>query len=1161
MATPLAEAYVRVRALTDRFKPDVEKGFAGLGDQFGKQFSQEAAARLRDERGRFASAGSDVGEAAGSAAGEAFGRGMAEQGAVQLGDDGNTFVKVGRDIGGDAGKAGGHELGNEMGGQGSVAFAGSSGRFVEAGRRIGDEAGSAAGQAFARRYTQDALGRWHDERGRFVSTAEATGEESGRGFSRGFGRGMQQGVRDSDGFGNAMRRLGEVGRQALETMLPSLGKLTAGLGSTAAVAGSVAAGIAGLGAAAASSAGFVTVLAAELAPAAGLLAALPGVLLTGAAAMTTWKLATAGLGDVMSAALSGDYEKFATEILDLSEAGKTFAREFWTVAQRLREFQAEVQGTFLSELSGHLDRWLQGVLRLQPAISGLASEMGTLVRGFLDFGTSERTISRLGGVFANTRSLVAAVNDALQPLLKGFLDLGTVGSSWLASLSGGLAENLTKFGEWMTRVAESGQAWAWMDNARMVLIALGGVAKDLGAILTGVFGAARDAGTGALGVLGQLVGKFNEWVNSAQGQEVLVTVFKALDAVGRALTPVIAALGGAIAAIAPEAAKVATALGPVLAQAVTVLGKGIAAMGPGLVGMVEAFGRMVTAIGPLEPLGAAIGDMFGELGNALALVVPEVAKIALALAPALGAALRALGPALAALGPGLVAIAENLAKAFGTEAVQNGLLALGKGISDLLVAAAPLIPIITQVAGILLQLLGGAVTNLSAALGPLVKALGEAMAPALDAISRALNLLIPLMEPVYKAFGDIGAALITQLLPPILNLIPTMIDSLIPAFVRLAEELKPLIPLLADFAVKFVEDILPALLPMLPELAKMSLEFTRMGIVLAQLVADVAPHIERFIGFFQRMYDVLVGHSIIPDLINGMTDWFRKGVQWVGDIVSWFGRLPEMIGAWLGTLVDRVQAKWHEIKNAIAAKIDEIKTKIADVLDQIRQKWSDIWNGLKTFVSDKWNEIKTAVSGKIDDMLGTIRGIPGRITGALGNLGSLLWDSGRSVVQGLIDGLYSKLQDAYNAAADILNRIRDLFPFSPAREGPFSGRGWVTYSGASMMAGLAEGILGQRAAVTGALDSVLKAGASTLGAGLNVPLATMGGASPAPDFAGSFGAAASPPGVVAGQRTIVIENLNLQGVFDPTSPVSYRRTVERLREAIRELEEEEYANA
>jgi phage-related protein len=1032
--TPLAEAFVRVRALTDRFKPDIERGLAGLGDQFGKQFAREVSAGLKAERGQF--------EQAGQTAGQDFGRQLAEAGAVR--------------------------------------FRAEAGAFLAAGRQVGDDAGAAAGQAFGRRFTQDANGRWHDERGRFVSAAEATGEEAGRGFSRGF----QRGSADAGGLGDIMRRVGDLGRQALEGMLPSLGKLTAGLGSTLTVAGSAAAGVATLGAAAASSAGFVTVLAAELAPVSGLLAALPGVLLTGAAALTTWKLATYGVGSAMAAVWSGDAKALEAALAKLTDSGRQFVAEFEKAQPAFKSFQEAAQEGFFSQLSGSLAGFAQALGTLKQPLRDLASEFGGLVREGLNFATAGRTVEQFGRILGNTGTLVGALRAGLQPLLKGFIDLGAVGSNWLAGMSGGLTDVITKFGQWMTRMAESGKAMAWMDNALLVLKSLGSIAKDVGDILTGIFKAARDAGTGALGVLGQLVDKFAQWVNSAQGQQVLVTVFQALDQVGRALTPVITALGGAIAAIAPEAAKVATALGPVLADAIRVLGAGIAALGPGLVTMVGEFGRMIAAIGPLTPLGAALGDVFAALGGALALIIPQVAEIALALAPALAAALKALAPALAALGPGLVAIAEYLGKAFADPAMQNGLLQLGKGIADVLIAAAPLLPVIAELAGILAQVLGGALTNLGTALGPIIIALADALEPALRAISDALNIMIPFMEPIYKAFGDIGAALITELLPPLIDLIPVLITSLIPAFAQLARDIQPLIPLLADLAVQFVKEILPAIIPMIPELSKLSLEIARMGVVLSKLVADVKPYIDKIIEIFQFLYDRLVGHSIIPDLI--------------GKIGEWIGKLPGMFSKWFGEAKDWAIAKFNEL-------------------------------------------------------LGWIGGLPGRITSALGNMGSLLWNSGRDLAVGLWNGLVSMQQwlrdSIYNFFSGIMPQwVKDALGIaSPSK--------LFAAIGKQLPAGLAVGMEAGHPMLRAASHSLAGVAADAFPV-----VGPFTSATAAPAFSGTFGgptAAAAP----STGRGVTIQGdfvVHVQGVIDPNNPVSARRFAETIREQIRQLEREAF---
>jgi hypothetical protein len=74
--------------------------------------------------------------------------------------------------------------------------------------------------------------------------------------------------------------------------------------------------------------------------------------------------------------------------------------------------------------------------------------------------------------------------------------------------------------------------------------------------------------------------------------------------------------------------------------------------------------------------------------------------------------------------------------------------------------------------------------------------------------------------------------------------------------------------------------------------------------------------------------------------------------------------------------------------------------------------------------------------------------------------------------------------------------IRNLFPFSPAKEGPFSGRGWTTYSGQAIAEGLAAGMLARGGLVYSAADTLTRAaqiGPSGFGPSSGSGLAGMAG--------------------------------------------------------------------
>lgn len=155
-----------------------------------------------------------------------------------------------------------------------------------------------------------------------------------------------------------------------------------------------------------------------------------------------------------------------------------------------------------------------------------------------------------------------------------------------------------------------------------------------------------------------------------------------------------------------------------------------------------------------------------------------------------------------------------------------------------------------------------------------------------------------------------------------------------------------------------------------------------------------------------------------------------------------------------------------------------------------RQFWKTLWSGIKTIFSAVWDwlvaavknyvqyaldvfgwfarlpgmiggffsDMVSAIGDWIDNAVDWVAGLPGRILSALGNLGSLLWDAGSNVIQGLIDGIQSKIGSIGDTMGNIAGKIRDFLPFSPAKEGPLSGSGNPENSGTKIAGMLADGM-------------------------------------------------------------------------------------------------------
>lgn len=176
------------------------------------------------------------------------------------------------------------------------------------------------------------------------------------------------------------------------------------------------------------------------------------------------------------------------------------------------------------------------------------------------------------------------------------------------------------------------------------------------------------------------------------------------------------------------------------------------------------------------------------------------------------------------------------------------------------------------------------------------------------------------------------------------------------------------------------------------------------------------------------------------NFINGCWDAIKQAAADVwGRIVQFFTLdIPSAINAavqWFQQLPERI--KWA---------LSQVIAKIAWWVSGVKQGATDAGRNFLQGVSDGFN---SAVE--------FVKGIPGRILDALGNLGNLLVESGKSMLRGLADGISQGVSGAIDAVKKGLKDIRSFFPFSPAKRGPFSGHGWVSYSGESIARAMGEG--------------------------------------------------------------------------------------------------------
>lgn len=146
---------------------------------------------------------------------------------------------------------------------------------------------------------------------------------------------------------------------------------------------------------------------------------------------------------------------------------------------------------------------------------------------------------------------------------------------------------------------------------------------------------------------------------------------------------------------------------------------------------------------------------------------------------------------------------------------------------------------------------------------------------------------------------------------------------------------------------------------------------------------------------------------------------------------------------------------------------------IGDFFVALGKAITDFFNGIIHHLAPVGNAIRATfgsvvagIRANLDQAIAFIRTLPARARAAVGDLGNLLFNAGRSLIQGLINGIRSKLGDLGNIAKNAIHTVTNWFPGSPAKVGPLSGQGYSLLRGERMAqdfgAGMRRGFGGLR---------------------------------------------------------------------------------------------------
>ncbi|MDQ0254932.1 phage-related minor tail protein [Evansella vedderi] len=215
------------------------------------------------------------------------------------------------------------------------------------------------------------------------------------------------------------------------------------------------------------------------------------------------------------------------------------------------------------------------------------------------------------------------------------------------------------------------------------------------------------------------------------------------------------------------------------------------------------------------------------------------------------------------------------------------------------------------------------------------------------------------------------------------------------------------VPFLTETAIPFIRD---QAIPAIQDFSQ------RIG-ELIQWFMDLSPETKKVIGIITMLAFVMGPILMI-----------------VGKAISLFmALLPvlKLVGVGIGMLFSPIGL----IIAAIAALI-AIGVLLWKNWDIIREKASEIFNKVVSVISDAIDGAKNAISDGMQAALTIIT-----------NLGSSFFKAGRGLIDQVVSGITGAIGKVKDAASNLAGTVRNLLPFSPAKEGPLSDLDKLDFAG------------------------------------------------------------------------------------------------------------------
>jgi hypothetical protein len=705
----------------------------------------------------------------------------------------------------------------------------------------------------------------------------------------------------------------------------------------------------------------------------------PGALFSMVGAVAALKIGVSGFSTAIK---DIGTDKFAGDVAKLAPSAREAAQAIATIKPQLEGLKLDVQQQLFQGFGARIKELSSTLLpTLRSGLAGFADSLNQTAQGVFSFLTGSGVRSDLPELFNTAQASVFNLGQALPAVLSILENVGVVGSQAFAELTGGAGAATQRVADFVQQARQSGALANFIQtgiDAFRQLFAIVGNVVSIFLTLSNAIG-----GGGLLGLLAQLTGSLNQFLQSAAGTAALQALGAALrqiaGAAGKVFLQLLTSIGEILTKNAPDIANFASAVGDALVSAIQTLA-------PLLSGLLSLIGK--------DPeLWANIAIGVGALALALQALVPVVTVVAALIAAGTVGLVAAI---VAAVIAAVVLVIVNFDKI--KAAISTALDAVGSFFSFLGgVIAGAFQSAVSFVVGI-----WNGVVSFFVGIGT---AIGSAVTAAVDAVVsffvNGFNAIVSFVGTVIGAIINFFVALPGQIVSFLVGL-PAQVGAVIS---QMAFEFGFIVGSIVRFFVDLPGNIVDAVTTLIP--------------LIGEWAVNVWTNVTTFFA---------TGIANVIAFVSGLP-------QMVIDAIT---NLEIAIGIWALNV-------WANVSTSFVNGVNNVIAFVSGLPGQVINAVNSLLFSIGLWAVNVWNNVQNAFVNGGRNVLDFAIGLPGQIVNGIGALGSRLYQVGVDALQGLLNGLRSIAGNILGwvkgLVGDILHGFTSGFDsHSPSRETYSIGR-------------------------------------------------------------------------------------------------------------------------